>query len=199
MRTTTLGTLVAFLIIWRREISRRKIGYASKQRFVTKHVPRANPPQPVFLVVFSLLFPRVDSSAPGNGGVAPCKTGGWRQTCHQCVDLTIEYLLLEQKHTPKMQSSGLIPVECLVSNQKCSGLPKNARPLPGIQATWPASFFCRKFDAPALSRGHCTAGCGFMARTGSRARACRSAVPTRGIPVRCACLWRGPARVRPGT
>ncbi|ABM56196.1 transposase [Verminephrobacter eiseniae EF01-2] len=34
------------------------------------------------------------------------------------------------------------------------------------QATWPASFFCRKFDAPALSRGHCTAGCGFMARTG---------------------------------
>src|SRR6218665_697997 len=118
-------------------------------------------------MVFSLLFPRVDSSAPGNGGVAPCKTGGWRQTCHQCVDLTIEYLLLEQKHTPKMQSSGLIPVECLVSNQKCSGLPKNARPLPGIQATWPASFFCRKFDAPALSRGHCTAGCGFMARTGS--------------------------------
>ncbi|WP_265300401.1 hypothetical protein [Verminephrobacter eiseniae] len=61
-------------------------------------------------MAFSLLFPRVDSSAPGNDGVAPCKTGGWRQSCHQCVDLTIEYLLLEQKHTPKMQSSGLIPV-----------------------------------------------------------------------------------------
>src|SRR6218665_4101879 len=52
MRTTTLGTLVAFLIIWRREISRRKIGYASKQRFVTKDVPGANRPARVFLVAF---------------------------------------------------------------------------------------------------------------------------------------------------
>src|SRR6218665_1214939 len=52
MRTTTLGTLVAFLIIWRREISRRKIGHASKQRFVTKHVPGANRPERVFLGAF---------------------------------------------------------------------------------------------------------------------------------------------------